>query len=389
MSTRTAGAVLAASILVGSALLAGQQPAPGGQTPATSRGQTSGATPPQPVGQGQMPSPLPLTPSIRARGTSVTPALEGWYHGKDGNDYVLLGYFNRNTAQELDIPIGPNNHIDPGGPDFGQPTHFLTGRQMGVFTVKVPKDFGNKKMLWTLTANGLTNSITLQTYPVYIVEPYKASWSGATPPTVKFAPDGPAFIGPPQGIATTYTATMPNPLTLTTYFTPGERGDRGGGGGGGGGGGAPAVGRGRGAPAAPASGVEPPQTSSAAPAADQPAAPADAAAGAGGAARGRGGRGAAAGAAAGANAAAGAAGAAGGRGGGAPITWMMLRGPGKATFANATPPVDDANGGKSETTASFDAPGDYVLRVQGGPSSAEQCCWTSAHVKVTVKPAAK
>jgi hypothetical protein len=71
------------------------------------------------------------------------------------------------------------------------------------------------------------------------------------------------------------------------------------------------------------------------------------------------------------------------------MTWMMLRGSGKVTFTNATPPVDDTNGGKSETAATFDAPGDYVLRVQGGSSSAEQCCWTSAHVKVTVKPAAK
>ena len=74
---------------------------------------------------------------------------------------------------------------------------------MGVFTVKVPKDFGNKKLQWTLIANGLTNSITLQTFPVYIVEPYKASWNNATPPTVKFAPSGPGFTGPPQGIAIT------------------------------------------------------------------------------------------------------------------------------------------------------------------------------------------
>ena len=27
-----------------------------------------------------------------------------------------VGYFNRNTKQELDIPIGPANRIEPGGP---------------------------------------------------------------------------------------------------------------------------------------------------------------------------------------------------------------------------------------------------------------------------------
>ena len=61
----------------------------------------------------------------------------------DGSIRLLVGYFNRNTQQEFDIPVGPNNRIEPGGPDQGQPTHFLTARQFGVFTVKVPKDFGD------------------------------------------------------------------------------------------------------------------------------------------------------------------------------------------------------------------------------------------------------
>ena len=37
------------------------------------------------------------------------------------------------------MPIGPNNRIEPGGPDLGQPTHFLPGRQIGMFTVTVPE----------------------------------------------------------------------------------------------------------------------------------------------------------------------------------------------------------------------------------------------------------
>src|SRR5437764_2818085 len=123
-------------------------------------------------GVGQTPSPLPLTQTIRERGTSVTPAFEGWFYGRDGSLNLLVGYFNRNTKQEFDIPVGPNNRVEPGGPDMGQPTHFLLGRQWGVFTVKVPKDFGSKKFTWTIVVNGLSNSITLQTYPVYIIEPY-------------------------------------------------------------------------------------------------------------------------------------------------------------------------------------------------------------------------
>src|SRR5580700_4124142 len=84
---------------------------------------------------------LPAEPAHES-GTSVTGAFEGWFKNPDGTFSLLLGYFNRNGKEELDIPIGPNNHIDPGGPDRGQPTHFLTGRQWGMFAVKVPSNFG-------------------------------------------------------------------------------------------------------------------------------------------------------------------------------------------------------------------------------------------------------
>jgi hypothetical protein len=63
---------------------------------------------------------------------------------------------------------------------------------------------------------------------------------------------------------------------------------------------------------------------------------------------------------------------------------------GKVTFANNKPAVDAANGGKTETSATFDKPGEYVIRVQGNDQSGdggggEQCCWTNGLVKVTVK----
>src|SRR3989442_15786520 len=136
-------------------------------------------------GQGQTPSPLPLSNPIRERGSSVTGAYEGWYRNKDGRVIVLVGYFNRNTKQELDIPIGPNNRIEPGGPDQGQPTHFSTGRQWGVFSIKIPKDFGTKKLTWTIVANGLTNAITLHTQADYVVEPFEDAANKNTPPKLK------------------------------------------------------------------------------------------------------------------------------------------------------------------------------------------------------------
>ena len=68
----------------------------------------------------------------------------------------------------------------------------------------------------------------------------------------------------------------------------------------------------------------------------------------------------------------------------------MFRGPGPVSFANPKPEINKADG-KTTTTATFSAPGEYVLRVQANDSSGDggmgfQCCWTNALVKVTVRP---
>ena len=103
---------------------------------------------------------LPLDPS-RERGASVTPAFEGWYPNPDGSFTLLVGYYNRNSKQTLDIPIGADNKVEPGAADQGQPTYFEIGRQWGVFSIKVPKDFGNKAITWTIVSNGEKQSIPL------------------------------------------------------------------------------------------------------------------------------------------------------------------------------------------------------------------------------------
>src|SRR5712664_2660071 len=161
---------------------------------------------------------LPLEPTHET-GTNVTGAFEGWYKAPDGSFNLVLGYFNRNTKQELDIPIGPNNRIEPGGPDQGQPTHFLTGRQWGVFTFKAPANFASQTLTWTLVANGQTNTITMHMRPEWVVEPFEDVASKNTPPVIKLQPDGPAFTGPPSGLAATYPATVSAPLGLTAWAT--------------------------------------------------------------------------------------------------------------------------------------------------------------------------
>jgi hypothetical protein len=157
---------------------------------------------------------LPLEPKHES-GQNVTAAFEGWYKNPDGTFAILLGYYNRNLKQDLDIPIGPNNRIDPGGPDRGQPTHFVSGRQWGMFTVTVPTDFGDKKITWTLTVNGSTTEVPVGLNPLWELSPFIDA-TGNTPPDVGFAEGGP-FAQGPRSISTAMTATVSQPLSLTVW----------------------------------------------------------------------------------------------------------------------------------------------------------------------------
>jgi hypothetical protein len=89
-------------------------------------------------------------------GQPLEPAYEGWMQNADGSYTLYFGYMNTNWQQEFNIPIGPDNHFEPGNPDQGQPTHFYPRRNPFLFTFQVPKDFGKQELIWTLTANGVT-----------------------------------------------------------------------------------------------------------------------------------------------------------------------------------------------------------------------------------------
>jgi len=154
-------------------------------------------------------------------GASATVAFEGWFNQEDGNRGFLVGYFNRNTQQELDIPIGPNNQIEPGGPDMGQPTHFLPGRQWGMFMVPVPKDFTPQdKLTWTVIANGQATSIPLRLNPDYVISPFSEISVNNTPPVLRFEPAGQKIQGPLAMLnkAPVRTASLAAPLAITVWL---------------------------------------------------------------------------------------------------------------------------------------------------------------------------
>jgi hypothetical protein len=83
----------------------------------------------------------------------------------------------------------------------------------------------------------------------------------------------------------------------------------------------------------------------------------------------------------------------------APVTvrWSKYRGPGAVTFDKPRPAVEKVDAGEGAfsgraiTTAKFAAAGDYVLHLIANDYSGDGgggfgCCWTTAQVKVAVKP---
>ena len=89
-------------------------------------------------------------------GQTIAPAYEGWEQNADGSFNLVFGYMNRNWEEMIDVPVGPDNSIEPGGPDQGQPTHFYPRRNRFVFRIRVPADFGDKELVWTLKTQGRT-----------------------------------------------------------------------------------------------------------------------------------------------------------------------------------------------------------------------------------------
>ena len=104
------------------------------------------------------------------RGQNVAPSFEGWMPNADGTFDIYFGYFNRNFEEHLHVPIGPENNVQPGGPDRGQPTYFYPRRNLNIFTVTVPADFGDGEVVWTLTSNGKTERAHAKLYPEFILD---------------------------------------------------------------------------------------------------------------------------------------------------------------------------------------------------------------------------
>ena len=87
-------------------------------------------------------------------GQSVQPVFEGWSRNPDGSFTLHFGYFNRNHVEEVHVPVGPDNHFEPGEIDAGQPTYFYPRAHRRVFSFTVPSDYGDRQVVWNLTVRG-------------------------------------------------------------------------------------------------------------------------------------------------------------------------------------------------------------------------------------------
>ena len=130
------------------------------------------------------------------RGQNVAPLYEGWIRHPDGTIDMWFGYLNRNYEEVLHVPIGPDNRIEPGGPDRGQPAVFVPRRRQGgavsrrenyVFRVSLPADFGeDDEVVWTVTAHGKTDRAVGTLLDLYALQ---GTPGGNTPPTVSLTAD--------------------------------------------------------------------------------------------------------------------------------------------------------------------------------------------------------
>jgi len=160
---------------------------------------------------------LPLG-GVPTSGQPVYPVFEGWYRNPDGTYSISFGYFNRNSEEVLEIPVGPDNFVTPGEPNQGQPSHFEPRRHWGVFAIKVPADFRDGQVVWTIRVRGETIAIPGSLHPNWQIDALEGeAGSGNTPPVLRFAPNSADGSGPAGTTAGPLTVKARAPLVVAVW----------------------------------------------------------------------------------------------------------------------------------------------------------------------------
>lgn len=80
-------------------------------------------------------------------GLPVIPFMEGWYANEDGSVTISFGYHNRNV-EDVTVPMGENNRIEPAQLDGMQPEVYFSGRHPGAFGVTIPASMQDETIWW-------------------------------------------------------------------------------------------------------------------------------------------------------------------------------------------------------------------------------------------------
>lgn len=173
----------------------------------------------------------PLTQRHKS-GDLVAPFFDGWIQNDDGSVTMIFGFMNRNMEERVDIPLGPDNYIQPARFDGAQPSHFpvynrrgLTGiRERGAFAVTVPADMAGTEVVWTLTHAGHSYSIPGRaTSTAYEMSRMKRA-RGSLYPAIRFDRNGPESTDREGIMANRVTTSVGSPVTLSAFVQ--DRGER-------------------------------------------------------------------------------------------------------------------------------------------------------------------
>jgi hypothetical protein len=154
-------------------------------------------------------------------GQTVTPAYEGWYENEDGTIALSFGFYNRNSEEVLDIPIGSGNRIigaADGEANQGQPTNFVTGRHWGVFTVDIPSDH-DSEVVWHLENQGKVFHVPANLSTDYVIDAIIGDANGNFPPEVRFEENGVVGKGPNGITAGPVQARVGEPLEIESWIS--------------------------------------------------------------------------------------------------------------------------------------------------------------------------
>lgn len=271
----------------------------------------------------------PLAP-LPPDGLRVVPFFDGWYANPDGTITLSFGYSNLNREEVVEIPLGPDNIIEPKEYDGRQPTSFPPAardsrdgggrgdrrdRERGVFTINVPAGFRGD-VVWTLRNRGQTFSVPGRGKTAA----YQLRWPmamGSVPPLLRFKSSGQAGRGPVGIQADPVQTPVGAPVSLTIWIADDS--------------------------------VREKETVSIKQRGEAKAAAA------------------------------------------MNVTWYKHSGPGPVVFSPPKEPIAETEG-TATTSATFKQPGEYAIRVRADnfgrldTSPGNQCCWTNGYVKVTVTP---